>query len=407
MSATEARRGRDPEPGGFGRPARRWRFSYLGPEGTFTERALGLVPEAGGAELLPAATAAQALARVDAGLADAAMLPIHNTVAGTVPETAGALVGSPAPVVLKEVVLEVEFALLVRPGTAPAQIRTVTGHRHAMAQVRGWLNRHLPWARWVPAPSNAEGARGVRDGRCDAAVAGEFTAARYGLEAAATAIHDAPGATTRFLLCARRGTPRVPGSAPGGRTSLIGRFPGRPDQFEARLDELRGHPFLSEVGLDVVPHGEDGAVLFADCPGGTDRPATARAVGLLQLRLPGLRSLGSYESLRPGKRLSERRSTTMHSENLGERHVPGVSTAEDIGRLREQIDTLDDTVIVMLRERLAASREIQRLRTGSGGGKTDPGREHAIRGRFEERLGDGGSAVADAVLVLCRGQALA
>ncbi|MGP2438152.1 chorismate mutase [Streptomyces sp. JW3] len=378
-----------------------WRLTYLGPEGTFTERALRTLPEAAGSRLLPAATAARALELVHRGDADAAMLPVHNTVAGPVGDTVRALAEAPAPAVLREAVLTIDFALLVRPGTPLAAVRTVSGHPHAGAQVGRWLAGRLPRARWLPAPSNAEAARRVRDGACDAAVAGAFTAAHYGLRALAAGIQDTAGAVTRFLLCARFGTSVVPPLRPADRTSLVGRLPGPPDALGALLDDLRRHPFLRGVSLHTVPDGRGGSVLFADCPGSAEQPATARAVGLLRLRLPGLRSLGSYASAPPASPPYERRPTTMHSETTA---TAGEAAPRDIDRLRERIDDLDRSLIGTLKQRLETSREIQRIRTGGGGAPLDSGRERSIRGRYAEELGEGGAGLAEALLEMCRGR---
>ncbi|MGN9757739.1 chorismate mutase [Streptomyces sp. SD31] len=398
------------------RPGRR--FAYLGPEGTFTERALRSVPEAAGSLLTPAATAREALALVCRADVDAAMLPVHNTVAGTVPDTLRAIAESPALTVLREVVLGIEFALLVRPGTRLARIRTVSGHPHARRQVGGWLDRHVPQARWASASSNAEAARRVRDGECDAAVAGEFTAAHYGLQPAATGIQDTAGATTRFLLCARSGRQSGPAPGPADRTSLIGRLDARPEDIDELLDGLRRHPILRAVSPHVVPDGRSGSLLLADCPGRLDQPPTARAVGLLRLRVPGLRSLGSYPSAAdPYDRYAPpdpfspydlchlyERSKTMDTMATTGATGPAEPAPEDIARLREQIDDLDRSLIGTLKQRLRTSREIQRLRTGRGGSHVDSGREHTIRGRYAEELGEGGAGLAEALLELCRGQ---
>ncbi|MGI5378942.1 chorismate mutase [Streptomyces sp. CA-251387] len=397
-------------------PRRELRFAYLGPEGTFTERALRSLPEAAGARLLPAASAAEALALASRGDVDAAMVPVGNTVAGMVPETLRALAESPAPAVVREVVLGIEFALLVRPGTRLDRIRTVSGHPHARRQVGGWLDRHVPQARWASAPSNAEAARRVRDGECDAAVAGEFTAARYGLLAAATGIQDTGGATTRFLLCARSGRPSPLAAAPADRTSLLGRLDRRPEDIGGLLDGLRRHPFLRAVSLYPVPDGRGGSLLFANCPGRLDQPLTARAVGLLRLRVPGLRSLGSYTSQTASPYdpyapchpydvcTVQERSRTMDTDITTGATGPAEPAPQDIARLRQQIDDLDRSLIGTLKQRLRASREIQRLRTGRGGSRVDSGREHTVRGRYAEELGPGGADLADALLEMCRGQ---
>ncbi|MFB8247246.1 chorismate mutase [Streptomyces sp. NPDC055952] len=383
-------------------PGPHGRFAYLGPAGTFTELALRSLPETSGACTTPAATAADALAALRRGAVDAAMLPVHNTVAGVVADTVRAVADSPAVSVLKEVALPVEFALLVRPGTRLARIRTVSGHPHAGAQVRGYLDRCLPDARWVPAPSNAEAARRVRDRKCDAAVAGDFTAARYGLHVLVTGIQDTAGAVTRFLLFARN--PGGAGAGPAAdRTSLVGRLRTRPEGLGGFMTDLRRHPLLRAVSVQVVSDGRGGSILFADCPGRIGQAAVTQAVDLLRLRVPGLRSLGSYPSAAPIP--TRERSTTMHTESTAGTASPAQAGSGDIARLREQIDALDRFLIGTLKERLETSQEIQRIRTRSGGSPVDSGREVSIRGRYADELGEGGAGVAEALLQMCRGRA--
>ncbi|OII68673.1 hypothetical protein BJP39_20410, partial [Streptomyces sp. CC77] len=225
------------------------------------------------------------------------MLPVHNTAGGPVPDTLRALVDAPGVHARREVVLGIEFALLVRPGTRPGEVRTVTGHPHARAQVTGWLAAFLPRARWMSAPSNAAGARWVRDGRCDAAVAGEFTAARYGLAVAAAGVQDHPGAVTRFLLLAPAAAPgrEARGDGPH-RTSLAGRADGTPHETRAALALLCARPALRRlpVAFAVTDGGDGRSALLVDCPGRPEDPATARALRHLRRGVPELRLLGSY-----------------------------------------------------------------------------------------------------------------
>src|SRR4051812_16546802 len=77
------------------------RYAYLGPEGTFTEQALRKATAGGdGAELMPMASVDAALEAVRSGDADAAMVPIENSVEGGVSATLGALTqGDPLLVV--------------------------------------------------------------------------------------------------------------------------------------------------------------------------------------------------------------------------------------------------------------------------------------------------------------------
>jgi prephenate dehydratase len=195
------------------------RYTYLGPEGTFTEAALRTLPEAATRELVPMVSVPAALDAVRNGDAAAALVPIENSVEGGVTATLDELASGEPLMIYREVVLPIAFALLVRPGTVLGEIKTVTGHPVAQPQVRNWLRAHLPDALWESAASNADGARLVQEGRYDAAFAGVFAAAAYGLEPLVTDIHDAENAATRFVLVGRPARPAAPTGA--DKTSVV------------------------------------------------------------------------------------------------------------------------------------------------------------------------------------------
>ncbi|PZT77630.1 MULTISPECIES: chorismate mutase [unclassified Streptomyces] len=90
----------------------------------------------------------------------------------------------------------------------------------------------------------------------------------------------------------------------------------------------------------------------------------------------------------------------MHRETS----TTGEAAPGDIARLRERIDDLDRSLIGTLKQRIEASREIQRIRTGGGGAPLDSGRELSIRGRYAEELGESGAGLAEALLEMCRGR---
>ncbi|MCD9143701.1 prephenate dehydratase [Streptomyces albireticuli] len=270
------------------------RYTYLGPEGTFTEAALRTLPEAAPRELVPMVSVPAALDAVRNGEAAAALVPIENSVEGGVTATLDELATGAPLMIYREVVLQIAFALLVRPGTKLSDIKTVTGHPVAQPQVRNWLAANLPDALWESSASNADGARLVREGRYDAAFAGEFAAATYGLEALVTDIHDAENAQTRFVLAGRPARPAVRTGA--DRTSVVVWL--RADHPGALLELL--HEFSSRgVNLMLIqsrPTGEGiGNYCFAiDAEGHiTDRRVAEALMGLKRI-CPKVRFLGSY-----------------------------------------------------------------------------------------------------------------
>jgi prephenate dehydratase len=119
------------------------RYAYLGPEGTFTEAAFRALDAAAGAQPLPCPTIQAALAAVRAGTADRAVVPIESSVEGVVTATLDDLTAGGDLQIQAELQLPIAFALLGRPGTRLADVRTVSGHPQAQPQCRRWLASRL------------------------------------------------------------------------------------------------------------------------------------------------------------------------------------------------------------------------------------------------------------------------
>ncbi|GHH05770.1 prephenate dehydratase [Streptomyces lanatus] len=277
-------------------------YAYLGPEGTFTEAALRTLPEAATRELIPYVSVQSALDAVRVGDAEAAFVPIENSVEGGITTTLDELVAGAPLMIYREVLLSITFALLVRPGTELSDIKTVSAHPAAQPQVRNWLRNNLPDAQWESAASNADAARLVQEGQYDAAFAGEFAAALYGLEALETGIHDAENAQTRFVLVGRPARPAAPSGAdktsvvlwqrddhPGGLRDLLGEFATR----GINLMLLQSRPTGAGIGNYCFCIDAEGHI--------SDRRVSEALMGLKRICLE-VRFLGSYPraDIKPG-----------------------------------------------------------------------------------------------------------
>ncbi|MDX3690506.1 prephenate dehydratase [Streptomyces europaeiscabiei] len=270
-------------------------YVYLGPEGTFTEVALRTLPESATRELVPMVSVPAALDAVRNGEAEAAFVPIENSVEGGITTTLDELVAGAPLMIYREVLLSITFALLVRPGTKLSEIKTVTAHPAAQPQVRNWMKANLaPDVVWESAASNADGARLVQEGRYDAAFAGEFAASRYGLEALQTEIHDAENAQTRFVLVGRPARPAAPTGSdktsvviwqrddhPGGLRDLLGEFAVR----GVNLMLLQSRPTGEGIGNYCFAIDAEGHI--------SDRRVAEALMGLKRICLQ-VRFLGSY-----------------------------------------------------------------------------------------------------------------
>ena len=273
-------------------------YTFLGPEGTFTEAALLKVPGSRRAQRVPAPNVNAALDAVRSGEADAAMVPIENSVEGGVTATLDAISTGPELRIVREEVVPITFVLVARPGTEVGEVRRIATHGHAWAQCRGWAAANTPDAVHLASSSTAAGALALLEPGSqpgDAAICAPIVAEEHPeLAVLATDIGDNPGAVTRFILVSRPGT--LPGRTGADKTTVAVPLPeDRPgalmeilEQFAARgvnLSRIESRPTGQYLGhyffsIDVDGHAQDARV--ADALAGLHRIS------------PETRFLGSY-----------------------------------------------------------------------------------------------------------------
>jgi prephenate dehydratase len=269
-------------------------LAFLGPEGTFAHAAVRGLPVATGATLLPTANVTLAIDAVRAGAADAALVPLENSVEGAVPATLDELANGEPLIIAEETYLHVAFELMARPGITRDDIRTLATHPHAEAQVRRWLLGNLPEAQVTLVGSTAGAAQAVAAGDYDAAVGAAVAGQLYGLDVVAHDIADNAGAVTRFVLLTR---PAPPGPATGNdRTTLVAYL--REDHSGALLEILTEFSARA-VNLTRIESrptkGGIGQYCFSiDCEGHVTDERVGDALAALHRVCGAVRYLGSY-----------------------------------------------------------------------------------------------------------------
>ncbi|MCX4627016.1 MULTISPECIES: prephenate dehydratase [unclassified Streptomyces] len=271
-------------------------FGYLGPRGTFTESALRLVPAASGLPSVPYPTVTAALAAVRSGDITGAVVPLENSVSGTVPATLGELVSHAGRLAIDaEVEVPVVFALMAKPGTAPGDIKRVLSHPHALHQCRRWIARHIPQAEVVVSSSTAAAAQHVAESGAvwDAAAAAPEAARRYGLKVLAAGIGERNDAATRFVSVRRAGPP--PGLTGRDRSTLVvtadDAGPGTLASVLAELAERNVNLAWIQAWPLGSPRGRYSFVLEVDRH--IEEAQLSEAVAVLRRRATVV-SLGSY-----------------------------------------------------------------------------------------------------------------
>jgi prephenate dehydratase len=269
------------------------RFAYLGPEGTFAEAALRTAVASSEGARYPQPSVSAALAAVRSGDADAALVPLENSVEGSVPATMDGLADGDPLVVVREVLLPVTMRLAARPGTGLADVRSLASHPHALAQSARWLSANLPGLAPLPTTSTAAAAAAVAAGEFDAALCAPIAAERYGLATLAEDIADHPGAVTRFVLVTPPGP--LPESTGNDKTSLVAVVGDRTGALLELLSEfaVRG---ISLTRIESRPTRQRiGVYSFSlDCEGHVLDRRVGEALAALHRVCDDVRFLGSY-----------------------------------------------------------------------------------------------------------------
>jgi prephenate dehydratase len=193
-------------------------IAYLGPVGTFSEEAAERFADILGEEcrLTPYTTITACADAAEDGVVQYAVVPLENSLEGSVHETLDILTTGLQLMIVAELVLVIDHALLVVPEHT-GSISKVYSHPQALAQCRNYLRRHLPGAQLLPLLSTADAAAFVaREGTGIAAIGSISAAKQYGLRVLGKEIQDSEN-QTRFVVLGK-------GSAMPGqllKTSLL------------------------------------------------------------------------------------------------------------------------------------------------------------------------------------------
>ena len=269
------------------------KVSFLGPRGTFTEEALmgwqGLCFE----EAIPFTTVEEAVLAVEEGAAEKAVVPIENSIEGSVNATLDALAFEADVLIQGEKVCEVRHHLLAREGLSLREIRGVISHPQAAAQCRRHLAELLPGVEVRAANSTSEAARlAAESGEPVAAIGSGIAAGLYGLRMLREGLEDHADNRTRFVLAGKGKTP------PTGddKTSMVCFIhQDRPGMLLQILQEFAFRYInLTKIESRPTKRGLGEYCFFIDCEGHEEDELVASALKCLDCKLPRIKLLGSY-----------------------------------------------------------------------------------------------------------------
>ncbi len=162
--------------------------------------------------VVPCARSAEVFDRVEGGSVDAAVIPIENTLAGTVAEHADLLVTREV-FIRGEYLLRIVHNVIAEPGVKLSSLRRVLSHPVALDQCRDFFRRH-PRVEAVPFYDTAGSVKHVTTNKLkDAAgIAGRLAARAYGGKILQAGVEDDKSNFTRFFLIRRLQHARKKGS---------------------------------------------------------------------------------------------------------------------------------------------------------------------------------------------------
>jgi prephenate dehydratase len=271
------------------------KVAIQGEPGSFSHEA-ALKMDAG-AEILPCALSAEVFRALNEGRADAAAIPIENSLAGSVLEHFDLLLSHDVRVE-REALVRIHHNLIAMPGVAIGEVQRVSSHPVALAQCRRFLAAH-PEMETIAFYDTAGSVKHLME-RCDrhaAGIASTAAAKLYGGEILEAGIEDNPENYTRFFLVRRAAEATVnPGT---NKMSVAFALEHRPGTLVGALNAL------SVLGTNLTKiesrpvHGKPWEYIFyVDCqiagPGEADL-----VLKVLKNHCSTIRELGRYAEAKP------------------------------------------------------------------------------------------------------------
>jgi prephenate dehydratase len=267
------------------------KIAYQGEPGAFSEAASRLV--SADASLVPCKAFEEVFASVEQGPAQYGVLPIENSIGGSIHRNYDLLMENHLPIV-GEVEVPVVHHLLALPGASLPSIKRVYSHPQALAQCERFL-RTLSGIEIIATYDTAGSAKMVQDGKLTdtAAIASARAGEIFALAPLASSIQDFSDNITRFIVIGRRPLNDV---SPD-KTTIVFSLPNEPGSLFKALSAfaLRGVT-LTKLESRPIPGRPWEYLFYVDLAAARDEMSCQRALGNLAEFAPVLRTLGSYTS---------------------------------------------------------------------------------------------------------------
>jgi len=281
-------------------------FAYLGPQGTFSDEAAHLFAQDAGAsvgapEFVASATIEEVFEKVGVGDVDFGVVPIENSLEGSVNITLDELATGPRVCIVGEKILAIHHALVAAPGTALADVTTLLSYSLAMERCASWIERTLPGSPVLAVASAGDAVRLAVPRPDYAAVATEFSARSFGGEVLENSIEDNTNNLTNYILIANEQSAAAwqakasSGDGPWKTSVALFQVDDKPGSLLMILSEFADADInLTKIQSRPTKQVMGEYMFFLDFEGRQDDPKIASALDALRSVLREVKVLGSY-----------------------------------------------------------------------------------------------------------------
>lgn len=270
-------------------------ISYLGPPGTYAEAAalayvkLTAPNHSTPPTLAPYPTIAQTLKAASAMQSQWAIVPVENSIEGSVNITLDTLWQLDHLQIQQALVLPISHALISHAQSV-ATIKTIFSHPQALAQCQEWIEHHLPAVTLIPTNSTAEALQHLENSETTGAIASERAAYLYQVPILAHPINDHPDNCTRFWVVSLTPSPG------GSHTSMAFSFPANlPGALAASLNIFARRGInLSRIESRPTKRSLGEYLFFVDIEGDQSTSLVEDALVEIKTCTETLKIFGSY-----------------------------------------------------------------------------------------------------------------
>ena len=247
-------------------------IGYLGPEGSFTHQALSyFLNKTNRTENISSfQTISQVIDSVSSGKIQSGVVPVENSIEGSVGETLDQLIRTSQKVTINyEVIIPIEHCLITKTKNLN-DVKKVIAHTQALSQCQSYLKRFLPDATLEPTTSNSLAVKIVSESNNGLAAIGPKMAAEiYKVPVFEAGINDEKENFTRFVLVGTEtmsltGKDKttiafgVPYDKPGTLVGVLNSF----SKEKVNLSRIESRPSRKALGeyifyVDLEAHRED------------------------------------------------------------------------------------------------------------------------------------------------------